>query len=454
MKMKPVTCKIFFITLLGIFIFLIALESSLRIGGELYIRHRDSGLYAKITETERNAFRILCLGDSYTYGAGDTYDNSYPSQLEVMLNSIDTDRKIVVKNLGSPGGNSCRILKIFTENIDTHKPDIAVIMVGMNNAWNLEGMQRFNRLPLLNKLKIDIHDLRLYKLCKLLSINFRKKISMESDADDRRAPRANLQNDVAADKWKELKEKVKFHRETGRSDLAMQELSSALDEYPNGYGEMVVFLREMSDYDLALNYAKKALQYSPQNLQNNAWLHLELVYIYGAKKDWLLARKEMDYAVRDISAIQSVFPEMNNICNNESGLDFKVESDKIRTLIAAIHGKNGTRIWDTLMYLEKNQEERSRILASDLSALIKIASERGVRLILMTYPVHASVNDIILKTAAKNGIDLVDNESIFNAKTDKDKFFAPDRHCNGRGYEVVAGNVYSRLLKMGVFSEI
>ncbi|MBU3911711.1 MAG: hypothetical protein KKD90_03910 [Candidatus Omnitrophica bacterium] len=448
MKMNPAACKIFFIILPGIFIFLIALESSLRIGGELYIRHRDHGLCAKTTETERDAFRILCLGDSYTYGVGDTYNNSYPSQLEVMLDRIDADRKIVVKNLGSPGGNSYRILKIFTENIDTYKPDIVVIMVGMNNDWNLEGMQRFYQGPLPKSLKIDLYDLRIYKLYKLASMRLKKRISAVSEAGKKQINLTGAQNRISGKEIKALQEKVKFYRETGRSDLAIRELDNMLDRYPDGYGNMVLFLREICDYNTALEYAKKALQYSKDNM----WIHMELVYIYRAKKDWLLARKEMDYAVQDISVIQNVFPEMKNICNNESGLDFQVESDKIRTLIATIHGKNGTRIWDTLLYLEKNQEERSRIFASDLSALIKIASERDVRLILMTYPVRASVNDIILKTAAKNGIVLVDNESIFNAKIDKDKFFAPDRHCNGRGYGVVAGNVYSRLLKMGVFS--
>ncbi len=451
--MKPVFRKILFITIPSILVFFIVLEACLRISGYLYKQYRNPGVYARTTESSEGAFSILCLGDSFTYGAGASFEYSYPRQLELMLNRAGIGKKVMVQNLGSPGGNSYRILKIFTENINKYRPKIAIVMVGMNNSWNLEGMQRFNRLPLLNKLKIDIYDLRLYKLCKLLSINFRKKISMESDAGDRRVPRTNLQNDVAADKWKELKEKVKFYRGTGRSDMAIQELSGALDEYPDGYGEMVLFLREMGNYDLALSYAKKALQHSPQNLQNNAWLHLELVYIYRAKKDWDLARKEMDYAVQNILTIQSIFPEMHNICNKESGLDFDVEISKLRKVISAIHDKKGTGILDMLIYLEKNQKEKSKILASDLLKFINIARESGIRLILMTYPQKESSNDIIRNLAIKYSIVFIDNELVFREKPNKDELFNLDTHCNGRGYKVIAENIYSKLLEMGVFSE-
>jgi len=429
------------------------LEACLRISEHLYKRYQNPRIYARTVESSKGTFSILCLGDSFTYGLGASFEYSYPRQLELMLNGTDVEKKIMVQNLGSPGGNSYRTLKIFTENINKYRPKIAIVMAGMNNSWNLEGMRQLNQSSLLNKLKIDIYELRLYKLCKLLLINFRKKISMKSDANNKQVPGANLQNDVVADKWNELKKKVISYRKTGRSDLAMRELSNALKEYPDAYGEMAVFLREAGDYDLALEYAKKALQRSQQNIQNNAWLHLESVYIYRAKKDWYLARKEMDYAAQNITIIQSIFPEMWNICNKESGLDYDEEISKLRKVISLIHGKKGTEILDRLIYLEKNQKERSKILASDLSKLIKIARENDIKLILMTYPKKESFNDVIRNLAIKYNIAIVDNELVFREKPDKEELFNLDGHCNGRGYGVIAENVYSKLLETGVLSE-
>ncbi len=168
MRTKSLLHKILFITLPSIFLFLIILELSLRISGYLYTRYRNPEIYSKVTIPTPDTFNILCLGDSYTYGVGATFEYSYPRQLERMLNEGGIEKKVNVQNLGSPGGNSYRILNIFTENINKYNPDLAIVMVSLNNGWNLEGMQRFYQSPIFKGLKLDIYDLRIYKLWKIL----------------------------------------------------------------------------------------------------------------------------------------------------------------------------------------------------------------------------------------------------------------------------------------------
>lgn len=460
-----------FLVIFGIIAFLVLLEISLRLSGGKYhiIRtHGEFSLRSRNTQN-RNSFIILCLGDSYTYGAGAPFEYSYPRQLEKMLNEGRIEKKVNVQNLGSPGGNSYRILKIFRENINKYNPEIAIIMVGTNNDWNLEGMQRFSQSYILKKTKFDIYDLRIYKLWKILTMSLSKKIAKTSqeklDMNNQLPHQKNLthkkesvtlapQAQIPVLEWGAYKKKVDSFREADRSDLAIEEINNMLKKYPGAYqlqGELVLFLREMGNYDLALEYAKKTLAGAPLDQQQNAYMHMELVYIYRAKKYWDLARKEMDYALEDISYIQSVFPELVYICNNkESGLDFTIEAEKIRKLISTIHGEKGIEIWDTLLYLEKNQEEKFRIVEADLLELINIARKNNIKLILMTYPIWVSANEVIRKVALKYNIPLIDNELIFKEKPNKEEFLNLDSHCNAKGYEMVAANIYSTLFRIRV----
>lgn len=361
------------------------------------------------------------------------------------LNKNNSGNSVLVQNLSSPGGNSYRILNIFRENIDKYNPALVIVMDGMNNYWNMEGRQLFSKNPAFNKLKSGFYSLRVYKLFKIIKISLKKKIFAKND------PPAN----ISTPEQGSYEKNMQSYRETGRSDLAIKETSDLLDRYPEKYelrARLATLLREDGKYDLALENAKKMLEHASLNSKASAYLHLELVYIYRAKKIWDLARKEIDYAVQDISIIQSVFPELRNICSQDSSLNFNQEIQKIRSLIGAIHGKEGTDILDNLLYLENNKKERVTILESDLSNLIDIAMKNDIELVFMTYPFNLWVNGIIRNTAVKHNIILVDNEIIFKRETDRERFFNLDGHCNELGYRLIAQNLSAALLKTKNFA--
>lgn len=82
--------------------------------------------------------RILCLGDSITYGfwLADRAD-AYPSQLERIWNESGTSQKVEVINLGYPGTSSSRLLLHLPRMLESTEPDVIIVMIGANDFWTL-----------------------------------------------------------------------------------------------------------------------------------------------------------------------------------------------------------------------------------------------------------------------------------------------------------------------------
>jgi lysophospholipase L1-like esterase len=81
--------------------------------------------------------RVLCLGDSNTYGLWLERSQAYPQQLEALWNErIDTP-KLEVLNAGVPGTNSSRLVRELPQMLETFAPDVLVVMVGANDFWTL-----------------------------------------------------------------------------------------------------------------------------------------------------------------------------------------------------------------------------------------------------------------------------------------------------------------------------
>jgi len=82
--------------------------------------------------------RVLCLGDSVTYGIWlDDRGQSFPAQLERLWNASGDRRPIEVFNLGYPGTNSSQTRRDLPRMLSTFQPDAVVVMVGANDAWTV-----------------------------------------------------------------------------------------------------------------------------------------------------------------------------------------------------------------------------------------------------------------------------------------------------------------------------
>jgi GDSL-like Lipase/Acylhydrolase family len=80
--------------------------------------------------------RILCFGDSNTYGINLPAEASYPAQLGRMLDRDEGNPWRVV-NLGYPGQNSAQVRARLAENLALYRPEVVIVWIGINNTWSL-----------------------------------------------------------------------------------------------------------------------------------------------------------------------------------------------------------------------------------------------------------------------------------------------------------------------------
>ena len=77
--------------------------------------------------------RIVCIGDSHTFGLWVDPQLSYPVQLQKILDESAGPGRFEVFNLGVPGTPSGSFRFRLHEVLDTFEPDIVIALLGVNN---------------------------------------------------------------------------------------------------------------------------------------------------------------------------------------------------------------------------------------------------------------------------------------------------------------------------------
>ena len=144
---------------------------------------------------------ILSLGDSHTYGVKTLPQESYPGQLQTILEERAPGQYNVV-NLGVPGSNSAEIVAQLPGWIAQYRPFAVVVCVGINNRWNYSDTQESKRLgPVLQWLA----DLRVMRLYHLLSLNLRNALYPPERAERRELVRSQVKGGDARVEFRDAK---------------------------------------------------------------------------------------------------------------------------------------------------------------------------------------------------------------------------------------------------------
>lgn len=86
------------------------------------------------------AHRVLCVGDSHTYGAGVERGETYPARLQTLLETREPGVHSVI-NMGLPGLSAAQLHGRIGVWLHRYRPDLLVVWVGVNDSWNVAELE-------------------------------------------------------------------------------------------------------------------------------------------------------------------------------------------------------------------------------------------------------------------------------------------------------------------------
>ncbi len=126
-----------------VFYFLLCLEICFQVGGFIA---QSAQYWGNAFESHKDgAYRIMCIGESMTMVGG---EDSYPSQLEVILNNrAKGNQKFQVINQGVGGATTTMVIQRLQQWVDTYKPQMAIVMIGALDTLNNDGASILDHAP-------------------------------------------------------------------------------------------------------------------------------------------------------------------------------------------------------------------------------------------------------------------------------------------------------------------
>jgi lysophospholipase L1-like esterase len=85
-------------------------------------------------QRSRSSFRIVCVGDSWTFGANVSQDRAFPQRVAALLEREHPEAEFDVLNLGVMGYSSRQGLELMRRYVLDLQPDLVLIGFGMNDA--------------------------------------------------------------------------------------------------------------------------------------------------------------------------------------------------------------------------------------------------------------------------------------------------------------------------------
>lgn len=248
--------RIFLITF-GLFLGLVSLELFLRFSGGVFLSIQEYQNTQRIKQ--KHQCRILCLGDSTTAPITPIDENAYPGQLEKFLNENNQmSVKFAVINKGVRGASSETILSMLEYNLKKYKPDVVVVMMGVNDTPETCAYTD----SLKEKIHLFLTNFRTYKLAKLLRLHLLDKIyrnRFENERDD------SLSREILRSP---LINRREVGQETNHDDENLSELEKELAINPREelYFYSGLKCYKQGHYDKAVQILEQArLIYSPRD---------------------------------------------------------------------------------------------------------------------------------------------------------------------------------------------
>lgn len=373
--------------LFGVFLCLFIFEAGMRLWSNVLLCAQEQK--NKVSTLKISEYRILCLGESTTVWGG---DNSWPAQLEQILNQKNIGIKFKVINKGRYSIQSPYIISIVDDAIDKYNPDMVISMMGINDGDNTVPYKQENNCHLrsfLSHLKIYklasslwlhiIHkcdEFRDYKL-KNKKIN-QEKYNLKSEKNDIayvQTGNENINQREYSKAEKSFKKALEIdprndealvtlgrcYMKQGRYVEAIEMINKAREINPKNiwvYNELGNCYSGLSRYSDAEKAYKEALELDPKSSQ----VYANLGFCYKNQGDYKKAEEmfkkaievKLDSWIKDWSYIQL------GICYRDQSM--YEESDKILKKAIEVNPKN----WEAYAELIGNQRELGKDVEEEI----------------------------------------------------------------------------------------
>ncbi|MFH2137587.1 MAG: GDSL-type esterase/lipase family protein [Candidatus Omnitrophota bacterium] len=440
----------FLLIIFGIIICFIVVECALCVLGIVYkkicVPEYD------ITCKNKDDFTIICLGDSFTYGTGAGPENSWPVQLEYILNRNKKEKSFRVLNLGYPDFTSAMALRKFKESFPVLNPDMVVIMIGRSDAWSLPEKMA-NGPDFFSQVTSVYLKLKTVKLIKIISENIKGAIKKHAAGKD-------IAGNEGAASAKDIYELIKQgngYTIEHRFEQAKSCYCRAREIDPEN---RTVLLELGRCYKLSGEYEKAvhtfALLLKQDINDSNIFTELDDVFI-----SWNDPAKAVDFYTRLFKQYPS------NHIKEKLGKALIVEAD---VLVSNNDSKKAIVFYGRAWALDPQNKgiysgplynraiaegvsagkktNHQQQLFANLEKLARICRQENIPLIFSGYPQELSMP--IQDVSGKYKISLVDHRRKFAEllRNDKEqKYFIKDGHCTAEGYRIVAENIAEKIIR-------
>jgi lysophospholipase L1-like esterase len=136
-------------------------------------------------QKDKDLFRIICMGDSTTFGWGIGNPLTYPEFLESKLKKAFINKKIEVLNFGVPGYSSRQGLVLLKDEvIPRYSPDLVIIGYGINDVLTAYVPDEFtiHRRNIFYKMDGVLQNFAIYRALKNFSFRLSTKNQNQSSA--------------------------------------------------------------------------------------------------------------------------------------------------------------------------------------------------------------------------------------------------------------------------------
>ncbi len=368
-------------------------------------------------------YRILCLGDSFTFGIGASdRDHAWPAILQAKLRAALPGRSVDVINAGLPGQNSSTLREHLIERLAAVRPQVVVVCCGINNLWNLtdldpaalSSLRRWDEWQLV--MQQAALRVRLYRVWSLRGFRFQ---------DGMEAPRCQRPPLVADT------------RAPTSGEVDIPKVRAFLVEHfidGNAWAALCDAYFRTGRFQDAVDASFVGQRFAPTD--GRIWRARVFGYVHmGSREAALQACADC----LDAGCDPSCYRQLLGPC-------LQCDPDRIHKYLRKLL-RDRPQLLECLPDLSPDFYSRMhyrKLLGQDLREMNEQCRAHGARMLIHSYPCPGEVSMDLAVAAHENGCPFVDHWPTFARHLESvppERVYVADGHCTDQGYEWMAENL-------------